>query len=63
MDDPNGQIADRRRQWAALTPAQRLRRIQQATGACVDYARWRRQQRRQLQTCFAMDEETDGYSE
>ncbi len=48
MTDANLQslIADRRRQWAEMSPAQRLDRIQTALICVVDLARWRRQQNR-----------------
>lgn len=48
MTDANLQslIADRRRQWAEMAPAQRLDRIQTALIGTLDLARWRRQQTR-----------------
>lgn len=48
MTDANLQspISNRRRQWAELSPVQRLDRIQMALIGVVDLARWRRQQAR-----------------
>ena len=45
-DDTARTIADRRRQWAEMAPAQRLDRIQTALIGTLDLARWRRQQTR-----------------
>jgi hypothetical protein len=45
-DDTARTIADRRRQWAEMAPAQRLDRIQTALIGTLDLARWRRQQAR-----------------
>ncbi len=39
-------IADRRRQWSEMPPAQRMKRVQRALLGTLDLARWRRMERR-----------------
>ncbi len=42
MTDTERQIADRRRQWATLSPAQRMSRIQAALLDVIELSRWRK---------------------
>jgi hypothetical protein len=46
MSDVNAQIADRRRQWAQLTPQQQMQRVQFALLDFQNYVFLRRQQSR-----------------
>jgi hypothetical protein len=47
MTDTERQIADRRRQWATLSPAQRMSRIQAALRDVLELSRWRKLEARQ----------------
>lgn len=47
MTDTERQIADRRRQWATLSAAQRMSRIQAALLDVIELSRWRKLEARQ----------------